>query len=100
MVDRFAGVLFGKGQLLDAGRYDIILPDALGHGRSSKPSDGLRASFPKYGYSDRVNAQYALVTQGLQIDHLRLVMGTSMGCMPNSAIERAAQCGRNFAHCG
>jgi homoserine O-acetyltransferase/O-succinyltransferase len=81
MVDRFAGVLFGKGQLLDASRYFIILPDALGHGSSSKPSDGLHARFPKYGYEDMVNAQHALVTQGLQIDHLRLVMGTSMGCM-------------------
>jgi homoserine O-acetyltransferase len=81
MVDRFAGVLFGKGQLLDASRYFIILPDALGHGSSSKPSDGLHARFPKYGYEDMVNAQYALVTQGLQVDHLRLVMGTSMGCM-------------------
>jgi homoserine O-acetyltransferase len=81
MVDRFAGVLFGKGQLLDASRYFIILPDALGHGASSKPSDGLHARFPKYGYEDMVNAQYALVTQGLQVDHLRLVMGTSMGCM-------------------
>lgn len=81
LVDRFAGVLFGKGQLLDAERYYIILPDALGHGSSSKPSDGLHAHFPAYGYQDMVDAQYALVTQGLQVDHLRLVMGTSMGCM-------------------
>ena len=81
MVDRFAGVLFGKDQLLDASRYYLILPDAVGHGRSSKPSDGLHARFPKYGYQDMVAAQYALVTQGLQVDHLRLVMGTSMGCM-------------------
>ena len=79
--DRFAGVLFGKGQPLDAGRYFIILPDGIGHGQSSRPSDGLHAHFPTYGYQDMVNAQYALVTQGLQVDHLRLIMGTSMGCM-------------------
>jgi homoserine O-acetyltransferase len=81
LADRFGGVLFGKGQLLDASRYFIILPDAIGHGQSSKPSDGLHARFPQYAYEDMVNAQYALVTQGLQVDHLRLVMGTSMGCM-------------------
>ena len=79
--DRFAGVLFGKGQLLDAGRYYIILPDGIGHGDSSKPSDGLHARFPQYDYEDMVNAQHLLVTQGLQVDHLRLVIGTSMGCM-------------------
>lgn len=81
LVDRFAGVLFGKGQLLDANRYYIILPDAIGHGESSKPSDGLHARFPQYTYQDMVSAQYALVTQGLHVDHLRLLMGTSMGCM-------------------
>jgi homoserine O-acetyltransferase len=81
LVDRFSGVLFGRDQPLDAGRYYIIFPDALGHGQSSKPSDGLHARFPQYTYEDMVNAQYALVTQGLQVDHLRLVMGTSMGCM-------------------
>jgi homoserine O-acetyltransferase len=81
MVDRFAGVLFGKGQLLDASRYFIILPDGIGHGKSSRPSDGLHARFPHYTYEDMVNAQYAVVTQGLQVDHLRLVMGASMGCM-------------------
>jgi homoserine O-acetyltransferase len=81
LVDRFAGVLFGKDQPLDANRYYIILPDAIGHGRSSKPSDGLHARFPRYDYQDMVNAQYALVTQGLHVNHLRLVMGTSMGCM-------------------
>ncbi len=81
LTDRFAGVLFGKGQLLDASRYFIILPDGIGHGQSSRPSDGLHARFPQYAYEDMVNAQYALVTQGLQVDHLRLVMGTSMGCM-------------------
>jgi homoserine O-acetyltransferase len=81
LVDKFAGVLFGRGQPLDASRYFLILPDALGHGKSSKPSDGLHARFPQYAYQDMVAAQYALVTQGLQVDHLRLVMGTSMGCM-------------------
>jgi homoserine O-acetyltransferase len=81
LLDRFAGVLFGKGQLLDANRYYIILADGIGHGNSSKPSDGLHARFPQYDYTDMVAAQYALVTQGLTVDHLRLVMGTSMGCM-------------------
>jgi homoserine O-acetyltransferase/O-succinyltransferase len=81
LTDRFAGVLFGKGQLLDTSRYFIILPDGIGHGKSSKPSDGLHARFPHYAYEDMVGGQYALVTQGLQVDHLRLVMGTSMGCM-------------------
>jgi homoserine O-acetyltransferase/O-succinyltransferase len=81
LVDRFAGVLFGKGQLLDTNRYYLILPDGIGHGESSRPSDGLHARFPKYDYEDMVSAQYALVTQGLNVDHLRLLMGTSMGCM-------------------
>jgi len=81
MVDRFAKVLFGKGQLLDANRFYIILPDAIGHGASSKPSDGLHAHFPQYDYDDMVAAQYALVTEGLKVDHLRLILGTSMGCM-------------------
>ena len=81
LTDKFSGILFGKGQLLDADKYYIILPDAIGHGNSSKPSDGLHAAFPQYGYEDMVGAQYALVTQGLQVDHLRLVIGTSMGCM-------------------
>ena len=81
LVDRFAGVLFGKGQLLDAGRYYVILPDGIGHGESSKPSDGLHAHFPQYDYDDMVNAQHLLVTQGLQVDHLRLLIGASMGCM-------------------
>jgi homoserine O-acetyltransferase len=81
MVDRFSGVLFGKGQPLDANRYYIILPDGIGHGGSSKPSDGLHARFPQYGYDDMVQAQYALLTQGLKVDHLRLLLGTSMGCM-------------------
>jgi homoserine O-acetyltransferase len=79
LVDRFAGVLFGKGQLLDSTRFYIILPDGIGHGASSKPSDGLHAHFPDY--DDMVAAQHALLTQGLQVDHLRLIIGTSMGCM-------------------
>jgi homoserine O-acetyltransferase len=77
----FAGELFGAGQLLDATRYFIILPDSIGHGQSSKPSDGLHAHFPKYGYRDMIEAQYRLLTDGLKVDHLRLVMGTSMGGM-------------------
>jgi len=77
----FAGVLFGPGQLLDASRYYIILPDAIGHGSSSKPSDNLHARFPHYDYDDMVAAQHLLLTDGLKVDHLRLFMGTSMGCM-------------------
>ena len=79
--DTFAGELFGPGQPLDATRYFIVLPDAIGHGRSSKPSDGLRGSFPRYGYRDMIEAQHRLVTEGLGVDHLRLVIGTSMGGM-------------------
>lgn len=77
----FAGVLFGPGQLLDVHRYYIILPDDIGHGKSSKPSDGLHAHFPNYDYADMVTAEHELVANGLHVDHLRLVMGTSMGCM-------------------
>jgi homoserine O-acetyltransferase/O-succinyltransferase len=77
----FAGQLFGPGQLLDATKYFIILPDGIGHGRSSKPSDGLHMKFPKYSYDDMVKAQYLLVSDGLQVNHLRLVMGNSMGAM-------------------
>jgi homoserine O-acetyltransferase len=77
----FAGELFGAGQLLDATKYFIVLPDGIGHGKSSKPSDGLKARFPKYGYSDMVDAQHRLLTEGLGVNHLRLVMGTSMGGM-------------------
>src|SRR5258708_1708697 len=77
----FAGELFAPGQLLDARHYFIILPDSIVHGQSSKPSDGLRAHFPRYGYRDMVEAQYRLLTEGLKVDHLRLVMGTSMGGM-------------------
>lgn len=77
----FGGELFGPGQPLDATKYFIILPDALGHGKSSKPSDGLRAKFPLYNYQDMVAAQYRLVTEGLGVRHLRLVLGNSMGGM-------------------
>lgn len=77
----FAGELFGEGQPLDANKYFIVLPDGIGHGKSSKPSDGLKARFPKYGYTDMVEAQYQLLTGGLGVNHLRLVMGTSMGGM-------------------
>jgi homoserine O-acetyltransferase len=77
----FAGVLFGPGQLLDASKYYIILPDNIGHGKSSKPSDGMHARFPQYDYADMVSLQHELVEKGLGVDHLRLVMGTSMGCM-------------------
>jgi homoserine O-acetyltransferase len=77
----FAGKLFGAGQLLDTAKYFIILPDGIGHGDSAKPSDGLHAKFPRYTYGDMVQAQYRLVTEGLGVNHLRLVMGTSMGAM-------------------
>ncbi len=77
----YAGELFGPGQPLDATKYFIILPDAIGAGKSSKPSDGLRAKFPRYNYDDMVAAQYRLVTEGLVIHHLRLVTGNSMGGM-------------------
>jgi homoserine O-acetyltransferase/O-succinyltransferase len=79
--EHFAGVLFGKGQILDSNKYFIILPDGIGHGKSSKPSEGLHAHFPQYAYADMVAAQLTLVVQGLEVNHLRLVMGTSMGCM-------------------
>src|SRR5437016_1329551 len=77
----FAGELFGSGGLLDAERYFLILPDGIGHGRSSKPSDELRGHFPHYGYLDMIEAQYQLLKEGLGVNHLRLVMGTSMGGM-------------------
>jgi homoserine O-acetyltransferase/O-succinyltransferase len=77
----FAGELFGPGQPLDAGKYYIILPDAIGAGKSSKPSDGLRAKFPQYNYDDMVEAQYRLINEGLGIRHLRLIVGNSMGGM-------------------
>src|SRR5262245_47257573 len=78
---QFAGELFGSGPLLDSSRYFIILPDGIGHGRSSKPSNGLHARFPHYGYRDMVAAQHRLLTEGLRVSHLRLVLGTSMGAM-------------------
>ncbi len=77
----FAGELFGPGQPLDASKYYIILPDSLGHGKSAKPSDGLRAKFPLYNYDDMVEAQYRLVSEGLGVRHLRLLLGFSMGGM-------------------
>lgn len=78
---RFANELFGPGQPLDAGRYFILLPDNIGHGGSSKPSDGLRTAFPRYGYADMVAIQHRWLTESLGIDSLRLILGTSMGCM-------------------
>ena len=77
----FAGELFGPGQPLDASRYYVILPDSIGHGRSTKPSDGLKAKFPKYNYDDMVEGQHLLLTQGLGIRHVRLIIGQSMGGM-------------------
>jgi len=77
----FAGELFGAGQPLDATKHYIIIPDSIGHGKSSKPSDGLKAKFPKYNYADMVDAQYRLVKEGLGINHVRLVIGNSMGGM-------------------
>jgi homoserine O-acetyltransferase len=77
----FAGELFGKDQPLDATKFFIVLPDGIGHGKSSKPSDGMHAKFPRYGYRDMVEAQYRLLTEGLGVNHARLVMGTSMGGM-------------------
>jgi len=77
----FAGELFGAGQPLDATKYYIIIPDNIGHGKSSKPSDGMKTAFPKYNYEDMVDAQYRLVKEGLGITHLRLVIGNSMGGM-------------------
>src|SRR5438874_3291622 len=77
----FAGELFLDGQPLDAGKYFVVLPDDMGHGKSTKPSDGLRATFPRYGYLDMIAAEHQLLTDGLGVNHLRLVMGTSMGGM-------------------
>lgn len=79
--DTFGGRMFGNGQLYDAGRYFIILPDNIGHGQSSKPSDGMRMKFPHYGYTDMVHLQHRLVTEGLGLSRLHLVTGTSMGGM-------------------
>jgi homoserine O-acetyltransferase/O-succinyltransferase len=77
----FAGELFGAGQPLDAARFFLILPDGIGHGQSGRPSDGLHAGFPRYGYLDMVEAEYRLLTEGLGVNHARLIMGTSMGGM-------------------
>ena len=77
----FGGELFGPGQPLDASKYFIVLPDAIGHGKSAKPSDGLRAKFPRYNYDDMVSAQYRLATEGLGLRHVRLILGNSMGGM-------------------
>ena len=81
LAPQFADELFRKGQLLDTAKYFIILPDGIGHGKSSKPSDGLHARFPHYDYDDMVAGQHALLTQKLGVRHLRLILGTSMGCM-------------------
>ena len=81
LAPQFADVLFGPGQLLDIAKYYIILPDGIGHGASSKPSDGMHARFPHYDYDDMVAAQHLVLAGALHVDHLRLVLGTSMGCM-------------------
>ncbi|HKQ59361.1 MAG TPA: alpha/beta fold hydrolase [Candidatus Eisenbacteria bacterium] len=81
MSQQFASELFGVGALLDTTRTYVILPDGIGHGRSSKPSDGLHMRFPRYDYDDMVAAQHRLLTEHLGVRHLRLLMGTSMGCM-------------------
>ena len=81
LAPNFGGELFGPGQVLDANKYFVILPDAIGVGNSSKPSNGLKTKFPRYNYEDMVNAQYRLVSEGLGVKHLRLVLGNSMGGM-------------------
>jgi homoserine O-acetyltransferase len=81
LTEQFAGMLFGPGQLLDATKYFIVFPDNVGHGQSTKPSDGLHMRFPHYEYDDMIELQYRLLTQGLGVNHLRLVMGSSMGGM-------------------
>ena len=78
---QFSTVLFGHGQPLDTSKYFLIFPDDIGHGQSSRPSDGLHMHFPKYDYDDMVRAQHQMLLEGLHVDHLRLVLGTSMGCM-------------------
>jgi len=81
LTPKFADVLFGPGQPLDINRYFVIIPDNIGHGKSSRPSDGMRAHFPQYAYADMVKAQHELLVEGLAVNHLRLILGTSMGCM-------------------
>jgi homoserine O-acetyltransferase len=78
---QFADELFGPGQVLDIAKWYVILPDNLGHGQSSKPSDGMRMAFPRYDYDDMVKAQQSMLTAGLGVNHLQLILGTSMGCM-------------------
>ena len=78
---QFSNVLFGPGQPLDIKKFYLIFPDDIGHGQSSKPSDGLRMRFPHYDYDDMVRSQYIMLTEGMHVDHLRLIFGTSMGCM-------------------
>ncbi len=78
---QFAGVLFGPGQPLDIAKFYLIFPDDIGHGESAKPSDGLHMRFPKYDYDDMVRSQHQMLVEGLHVDHLRLILGTSMGCM-------------------
>src|SRR5580658_11363294 len=77
----FGGALFGPGQPLDAAKYYVIIPDSIGHGKSSKPSDGLKVKFPHYDYADMIDAQHRLLSEGLGVRHLRLVIGNSMGGM-------------------
>jgi len=77
----FADALFGPDQPLDAAKYYIIIPDAIGHGKTSKPSDGLKVKFPKYDYADMIDAQHRLLSEGLGVRHLRLIIGNSMGGM-------------------
>src|SRR5215472_16814733 len=77
----FAGQLFGPGQPLDASKYYVIIPDSIGHGKSAKPSDGLKTKFPKYDYADMIEAQHRLLADGLGVRHVRLVIGNSMGGM-------------------
>jgi len=81
LAPQFAEELFGPGQPLDLAHYFVIAPDGIGHGHSSKPSDGMHAHFPQYDYDDMVHAQHLLLTEGLGVQHLRLIFGTSMGCM-------------------
>ena len=81
LAPQFSTVLFGPGQPLDITRYFLILPDDIGHGSSSKPSDGLHMRFPKYDYDDMVASQHQMLMDDLHVDHLRLILGTSMGCM-------------------
>jgi len=81
LAPQFASVLFGPGQPLDISRYYLIFPDDIGHGQSSKPSDGLHMRFPHYDYDDMVTSQHRMLVEGLHVDHLRLILGTSMGCM-------------------